>query len=295
LEFTDSSIDGPTAVDSECAEAVWAAGAERFASRFPGPRHIETAVGILPDSLGRNAVSARYREGLIAGRLALVSPYDPEARWFAFTAMERNKLIYALSEAALVVAAAAESGGTWAGAVEALECRRVTMYVKTAGVVPEGNRKLLARGAQPFPEQPWDGLRSLFVPVAREALLFGPVPEPVQPAPAPDTPAAFPVPRCDPPEPPKVAAEAPAANAQDALASVLPALLAALATPRTCTDVEASLGLAPAQAKVWLKRACNEGRVRKLRDPVRYVAVQESPPLFGGPDGNPGETQGDCP
>ena len=82
------------------------------------------AVGVLPDSLARNAVSARYREGLVSGRLVLVSPYDPDARWFAFTAMERNKVIYALSDAALVVSSAAENGGTWAGAVEALDAAR---------------------------------------------------------------------------------------------------------------------------------------------------------------------------
>lgn len=248
-----------------------------------------TAVGILPDSLGRSAVSARYREGLIAGRLTLVSPYEPEARWFAFTAMDRNKLIYALSDAALVVAAASGSGGTWAGAVEALEYSRVTVYVKTSGVVQEGNRSLVVRGAQPFPDQPWDDIRSLFVPVAREAWRVSPLPEPARPSPEPVPPAAF-----GPAEAPKATAEEPVANAQDAFVCILPALLAALATPRTYTDVEESLRLVPAQAKVWLKRACDEGRVRKLRDPVRYVAVQESPSLFSDRDGDPGERQGNA-
>ena len=42
------------------------------------------AVGVLPDSLARATVSARYREGIMAGRLTLVSPYDPESRWFGW-------------------------------------------------------------------------------------------------------------------------------------------------------------------------------------------------------------------
>ena len=301
-DVSEEDIEYARRVASACASqdiAVISGGArgvdiESMAAAFDAGG---AAVGILPDSLGRNAVSARYREGLMAGRLALVSPYDPEARWFAFTAMERNKLIYALSDAALVVAAAAESGGTWAGAVEALECGRVIVYVKTAGAAPEGNRKLLARGAQPFPDQPWDDLRSLFVPpAAREALLFRPLPEPEQPSPGPEPPAVISVPGCTLAEPPKAAAvEAPAANTQDAFARVLPALLATLATPRTHTDIEESLQLVPAQAKVWLKRACDEGRVRKLGRPVRYVAVQERPSLFGNPDGNTSEPQGDLP
>ena len=35
--------------------------------------------------------------------------------------MQRNKLIYALADAALVVNSDYEKGGTWAGAVEQLE------------------------------------------------------------------------------------------------------------------------------------------------------------------------------
>jgi predicted Rossmann fold nucleotide-binding protein DprA/Smf involved in DNA uptake len=145
------------------------------------------AAGVLPDSLARNIVSARYREGLLSGRLVLISPYDPDARWFAFTAMERNKLIYALSDAALVVSSAAENGGTWAGALEALEAARITVYVKAHGTVREGNHKLLARGGHPFPEGPWPDLRSLFRPVAAEPTLFTPAapPEPAAVSPAP--------------------------------------------------------------------------------------------------------------
>jgi predicted Rossmann fold nucleotide-binding protein DprA/Smf involved in DNA uptake len=252
------------------------------------------AVGILPDSLGRNAVSARYREGLMAGRLALVSPYEPEARWFAFTAMERNKLIYALSDAALVVAAAAESGGTWTGAVEALEYGRVMVYVKAAGATLEGNRRLLARGAQPFPDQPWADLRSLFVPVAREALLFRPAPESARPSTEPEPPPVTAALGCTSPAPPRAAeTEVSTANALDAFARVLPTLLAALTTPRTPQDIEESLRLVPAQAKAWLKRAYDEGRVRKLSHPVRYVAVQDTPSLFGNPGGNTRESEGD--
>ena len=238
------------------------------------------AVGVLPDSLARNAVSARYREGLVSGRLVLVSPYDPDARWFAFTAMERNKVIYALSDAALVVSSAAENGGTWAGAVEALDAARVAVYVKANGSVKEGNRKLLARGGRPFPEGPWTNLRSLFAPVAPEPTLFAPAPVPEPEA----APTAFEKPHTQEAEP--AASIPPVAQPRDAFDAVLPDLLLALAEPGTEKKLEQALAVVPAQAKAWLKRACDEGHVQKLSRPVRYVAVKHIHPLFSGAEGD---------
>jgi len=240
------------------------------------------AVGVLPDSLARNAVSPRYREGLISGRLALVSPYDPDARWFAFTAMERNKVIYALSDAALVASSAADNGGTWAGAVEALDAARITVYVKAHGNVKEGNRKLLARGGRAFPEGPWSDLRSLFTPVAAEPTLFttASVPEPA---------AALAVPENSHPsdETETPASTAPETRPRDAFEVVLSDLLLTFAEPGTEKNLEEALGVVPAQAKAWLKRACDEGHVRKLSRPVRYVAVQNIHPLFVGSERDP--------
>ena len=234
------------------------------------------AVGVLPDSLARNAVSARYREGLVSGRLVLVSPYDPDARWFAFTAMERNKVIYALSDAALVVSSAAENGGTWAGAVEALDAAHIVVYVKANGDVKEGNRKLLARGGHAFPEGPWTDLRSLLAPVAPEPTLFAPAPV-AEPSAAP---VAFEKPHTQDAE--RAASIPSAAQPRDAFDAVLPDLLLALAEPGTEKNVEQALGVVPAQAKAWLKRACDEGHVQKLSRPVRYVAAKHMLPLFSG-------------
>jgi len=234
------------------------------------------AVGVLPDSLARNAVSARYREGLVSGRLVLVSPYDPEARWFAFTAMERNKVIYALSDAALVVSSAAESGGTWAGAIEALDAVRVPVYVKAHGIVKEGNRKLLAHGGRPFQEGALMDLCSLFTPVAPEPTLF-------TPAPVPELTAASPVSgNSQIPHELEPGISALETRPRDAFEVILPDLLLALAEPGTEKNVELALGVVPAQAKAWLKRACHEGHVRKLSRPVRYIAAKDVHPLFSG-------------
>jgi len=80
-----------------------------------------TAVGVLPDSLERAALNRENRNVLRDRRLVLLSPYDPQAGFNIGNAMQRNKLIYALADAALVVQADHEKGGTWAGAIEQLD------------------------------------------------------------------------------------------------------------------------------------------------------------------------------
>src|SRR5262249_55582303 len=122
------------------------------------------ALGVLAEGLAKTATSGQYRSGLVSDRLTLVSSYDPDARWFAYNAMERNKLLYGLSDAALVVASSADTGGTWGGAIEALERGRLKVFVKSTGTVAPGNPKLLRMGGIPFPVEPWRDLRVLFTP-----------------------------------------------------------------------------------------------------------------------------------
>jgi predicted Rossmann fold nucleotide-binding protein DprA/Smf involved in DNA uptake len=89
--------------------------------------------------------------------------------------MGRNKLLYGLSDAALVVASSAETGGTWAGAVEALQLGRVKVYVKATGAVAPGNPRLLRLGGIPFPDPPWQNIRNLLAaPERKTSELFSP-------------------------------------------------------------------------------------------------------------------------
>jgi hypothetical protein len=74
----------------------------------------------------------------------------------------------------------------------------------------------------------------------------------------------------------------PETSPRDAFEVVLPDLLLALAEPGTEKNIEQALGVVPAQAKAWLKRACEEGHVRKLGRPVRYVTAKHDYPLFVG-------------
>lgn len=133
-----------------------------------------TAVGILSDSLGRSALSGRYREAIASGRLVLASPYHPASGFNAGNAMGRNRYIYALADFALVVSSDTK-GGTWSGAEEALKGVRTPVFVRDEPGAPEGNRALLAKGARPFPDEPWTALSATLVATAREATAERPI------------------------------------------------------------------------------------------------------------------------
>ena len=115
-----------------------------------------TVVGVLADNLLRAAASPKYREGLMAKNLALVSPFNPEAGFAVGNAMARNKYIYCLSDASLMVAAGNNKGGTWAGAVENLKRGWVPLWVKSHPDGDSGNVALVERGGRWLSEQGFD-------------------------------------------------------------------------------------------------------------------------------------------
>ena len=103
------------------------------------------SVGVLADILERAAIDRGYRDFLMNRQLALISPYDPAARFNVGHAMQRNKLIYALANAALVVNSDYQKGGTWAGAVEQLDkLKLVKIYVRSSGQAAKGLEALHA-------------------------------------------------------------------------------------------------------------------------------------------------------
>lgn len=111
-----------------------------------------SAAGLLADSLEKAIRAADARTHIEEGQLVLATPYSPQASFNVGMAMARNKLIYALSDFALVIASDAEKGGTWAGAEEALKAGWIPVFVVEGSDAPEGNRLLIKRGALPFPD-----------------------------------------------------------------------------------------------------------------------------------------------
>jgi predicted Rossmann fold nucleotide-binding protein DprA/Smf involved in DNA uptake len=105
------------------------------------------AFGALADSLERTVRQADVREFVSDGKLVLLTSYAPTAGFSVGAAMGRNKLIYGLAEFAVVVSSDHQSGGTWAGAVEALKAGWCPVFVRDGEGVPRGNTGLLKLGA----------------------------------------------------------------------------------------------------------------------------------------------------
>jgi predicted Rossmann fold nucleotide-binding protein DprA/Smf involved in DNA uptake len=124
--------------------------------------------GVLADSLERMVMNREHRNLLLEEQLALVSPYDPNAGFNVGHAMQRNRVIYALADAALVVSAELNKGGTWAGAKEQLHrLRLVPVHVRSTGEPAAGLEALQHMGALPWPNpEGAEGLEAILYPAA---------------------------------------------------------------------------------------------------------------------------------
>lgn len=112
-----------------------------------------TVIGVVGDGLLRSATSQKYREHLARGNLVLVSPFQPEARFRAWRAMERNKYIYCLADAAVVACSKPSQGGTWNGAIEALRAEWVPVWLRSSRTGNSGNAELANRGGRWLPDR----------------------------------------------------------------------------------------------------------------------------------------------
>jgi len=246
-------------------------------------------IGILAENLLKKSVERSARQAIADGRLLLLSPYHPNARFTVGTAMGRNKLIYAMSDYGLVVSAEHKKGGTWAGAEEELKREdALTVFVRGGNDVPQGNSKLLGLGAISWPDsidrnnfrQQLHDLTVNFQdnrPKKNPCLFdFQAVQET---APAEEPPTVTEVveekPTIAEPEPvvePEVkTTECPVSIYQ----AVLPAILNKLDSPATAEEVAEALDVNKTQLNAWLKKVVDDGYAKKLSRPVRYVALKK--------------------
>ena len=143
-------------VGRKCAAAKSAvvSGGARGTDRIAMQAALEadgTSFGVLADSLERTVRTPDVREFLLDGRLVLLTPYAPTAGFSVGAAMGRNKVVYGLSDYAVVVSSDFQTGGTWAGAVEALKAKWCPVFARDGDGVPKGNRELLKLGASALP------------------------------------------------------------------------------------------------------------------------------------------------
>lgn len=236
--------------------------------------------GVLADSLEKTAMNREHRNLLLDGQLVLTSPFDPSAGFNVGHAMQRNKLIYALADASLVVSSDLNKGGTWAGAVEQLDkFNFVPVYVRSIGESSPGLDALRSKGANPWPN-PDDpvALDAIFEAVSAEAparprlgtFVFDrePSAQTKQIGDYPDSESSEPVVVVNTTD---VSPTLPA----DALFEIVRTLVRELLrTPKKDSEVAAALDVSATQAKAWLKRLVDEGVLEKQKKPAGYVLKQ---------------------
>ncbi len=241
------------------------------------------AIGVMADRLSRAALAKGNREAFREGRLVVVSAYDPTAGFNVGHAMQRNKAIYALADAAFVVTSDFKKGGTWAGAIEQLDrLRFVPVFVRNGANVGKGNAALLHRGAVAWPDpQRGDELELALAAAADNAAV-----EPIQ--------NMLPLTMREEPSANEAGEEVreiepTSATLEEQGASMkLPAeaelwqtvreiLCRELVEALTEEEVAALLSVRRPQAKVWLTRLVKEGVAEKVKKsrPARFRLVME--------------------
>lgn len=250
------------------------------------------AVGVLADSLERTVVNRENRSFLMEGQLVLVSPYDPAARFNVGHAMQRNKIIYALADAAVVVSSDYEKGGTWAGAIEQLsKLRLVPVFVRASGLPGPGLQALARRGALSWPEpvtpEELDDLLHEHADRFQRGALQQIQPE-LSVAPGLDHESDAPL--CKDSEistqPP--GGDTPDDSSSDLLFNTVRSLAGRLTSPMTEEQVAFEWGVSKTQARAWLQRLVDEGVIKRHTRPLRFGVTSPrsvQPSLFVEGDG----------
>ncbi len=231
-------------------------------------------VGVLAEELEREAMHRKNRDALRTGQLVLLSEYDPCSRFTIGHAMQRNKLIYAFAEHALIVNSDLERGGTWAGAVEQLDKLRFSkVFVRSTGPKNDALDALLRRGAVAWPNPTsTNGLFELLSEAAER----------------PGLPTSEPTPEPSPHEPTQPDDSADGPNGLNPAAALFrtveKVVLAVLEVPRTEAEIADALEVSKTQARDWLRRLSERGVVERAGRPARYRRVSsrlaDGPRLF---------------
>lgn len=227
-----------------------------------------TVTGILADSLLKAATSRQYRDYIMQHHLVLISPYYPEAGFNAGNAMSRNKFIYCLADAAVVIQSDTK-GGTWNGALENLKEQWVPLWVKNKGDINSGNAQLIKKGGNPLS----DDISRLEIKELLETTdNSNTAPQDLFKKTAISDNAANYI--------PKEAETTTPNHNMDLYDLFLIKLQSSLSgSDKTTDELVKELEIHKTQINIWLKQAVKEKKVKKLNKPVRYQWTGDNPQL----------------
>lgn len=104
--------------------------------------------GIPTEGIRKISRNSDIRAAVQEGALAIASPYGPDAPFSVGSAMGRNKLIYGLADATVIITSDSGKGGTWDGAIEAMKKNYGRVLAWDGPDVGAGNTELIAKGAE---------------------------------------------------------------------------------------------------------------------------------------------------
>lgn len=103
---------------------------------------------VLAEGINHFRVKRDFKADFDPERVLIVSQFPPNQPWGAYAAMDRNKLIFGLGRA-LVVVEAGERGGTLAAGQGALKLGKPVLVLDFGNETPPGNKILLGEGGRP--------------------------------------------------------------------------------------------------------------------------------------------------
>lgn len=110
----------------------------------------------IADSMINKIKKKEIREAITSKTLLIMSAINPSSGFTVYSAMDRNKYIYALSELTVIVSSDYNKGGTWAGATENLKNNWVPTLVRYDDNIPKGNKELIKLGIKKFDMNSFD-------------------------------------------------------------------------------------------------------------------------------------------
>ncbi|MFC2085671.1 DNA-processing protein DprA [Bacteroidota bacterium] len=218
-----------------------------------------TSIGVLANGLLSATSSAKYRQHLMDQNLVLVSTFSPEAGFNVGNAMQRNKYIYCLADACVVVHSGTK-GGTMTGAMEDLKNQWVPLWVRRTEQRSIGNELIVQQGGRwlpPLREIEIGYLSGVTAKSEPQSDLFAGGREEVSKVAEPQSEAFLP---------------STGASVATTLYDYFLEKIAVMCAdaPQTPAYLKEQLGLESAQFNAWLKRAVEDGALEKLTRPVRY-------------------------
>jgi len=233
------------------------------------------SVGILADNLLKKSLERHSRNAITAGCLLLISPYHPNARFTVGTAMGRNKLIYAMADYGLVVSAEHNKGGTGTGAKEELNRdNAITVFSRQGENVPSGNKELLELGAVEWPEKVkrerfQQQLSDLAIDQRKQKQLNISIYDYID-----QQPIAVQE-QTDKYTPDKTKENDVHQNSSvdPIYEAALPIILDHIVTLVSPDELSEQLNISKSQLNKWLKKAVEEGTIKKTSKPIRYQKI----------------------